>query len=314
MTLQLAPGIPASKRRPQSGTLPEWGFHWYNNLTYGTNVSINPFFYGNYLGATKPSEPIFRSEDMAYQCDALSSMQTIGKEHFSAMHRYRLEWQPGATGYVRWYVDGEFSFGIDAAGLEEQGSAIPDEPSYIIFNTALSTSWGFPNAPPGCDDYDCKDPAKRCGFNAGFCESLPAEFKIDHVRVYQRRDDPLQTLGCNPRDKPTRKFIIGHEYRYKLRDDVHALKPVHRGGGKCKTDKGCGEGRCQRNQCACRADWTGPNCLVPDYKNDFPDWEAEAWDMSLAPPLVPTFLGFCVALLTGGLLVASAAFARSKRL
>ena len=28
MTLQLAPGIPASKHRPFAGTLPEWGFTW----------------------------------------------------------------------------------------------------------------------------------------------------------------------------------------------------------------------------------------------------------------------------------------------
>ena len=55
--MQLAPGIPASKRRPPSGTLPEWGFTWYDNLTYGENTSINPFFYGTYLGPTKKEEP-----------------------------------------------------------------------------------------------------------------------------------------------------------------------------------------------------------------------------------------------------------------
>ena len=32
MTLQLAPGIPASEKRPFSGTLPEWGFTWYGNI------------------------------------------------------------------------------------------------------------------------------------------------------------------------------------------------------------------------------------------------------------------------------------------
>jgi hypothetical protein len=37
--------------------LPEWGFNWYKNLTYGDNTSINPFFYGTYLGATKKEEP-----------------------------------------------------------------------------------------------------------------------------------------------------------------------------------------------------------------------------------------------------------------
>lgn len=57
MTLQIAPGIPAKQRRPQFGTLPEWGFKWYNNLTYGENVSINPFFYGTYLATTSAFEP-----------------------------------------------------------------------------------------------------------------------------------------------------------------------------------------------------------------------------------------------------------------
>lgn len=56
-SVQLAPGIPANKRRPQSGTLPEWGFNWYRNLTYGQNTSINPFFYGTYLAPTKTAEP-----------------------------------------------------------------------------------------------------------------------------------------------------------------------------------------------------------------------------------------------------------------
>ncbi len=55
--MQLAPGIPVSKRRPQPGTLPEWGFNWYGNLTFGRNTSINPYFYGTYLSETKTAEP-----------------------------------------------------------------------------------------------------------------------------------------------------------------------------------------------------------------------------------------------------------------
>ena len=57
MTLQVAPGIPKSKKRPVPGVLPKWGFHWYDNITYGANVSVNPFFYGNYLGPTQKNEP-----------------------------------------------------------------------------------------------------------------------------------------------------------------------------------------------------------------------------------------------------------------
>jgi hypothetical protein len=61
MTLQLAPGVPASER-PFAGTLPEWGFTWYQNLSFGLNTSINPYFYGTYLGATQslePGKPVF---------------------------------------------------------------------------------------------------------------------------------------------------------------------------------------------------------------------------------------------------------------
>jgi hypothetical protein len=57
MTLQLAPGVPPSKKRPQFFTLPEWGFTWYKNLTYGPETSVNPFFYGSYLGPTTKQEP-----------------------------------------------------------------------------------------------------------------------------------------------------------------------------------------------------------------------------------------------------------------
>ena len=62
---------------------------------------------------------------------------------------------------------------------------VPQEPSYLIINTAISTSWGFPNPPWGCAGYDCKDPELQCGFNAGFCKSLPAEFLVNYMRVYQ---------------------------------------------------------------------------------------------------------------------------------
>ncbi len=43
-------------KRPEPGTLPEWGFEWYANLTFGRNTSINPFFYGTYLAPTLSSE------------------------------------------------------------------------------------------------------------------------------------------------------------------------------------------------------------------------------------------------------------------
>lgn len=102
MTLQIAPGIPLNKRRPFPGTLPEWGFTWYDNVTYGANTSINPFFYGTYLAQTKADEPIGRSKAESYQCDAISSMVQIDESFFNRMHNFRLEWEPGYNGSLNW--------------------------------------------------------------------------------------------------------------------------------------------------------------------------------------------------------------------
>ena len=55
---------------------------------------------------------------------------------------------PPIVGHVR-YINGVFRFGIDATSLTPWGTKIPDEPSYVILNTAISTSWGFPNPPWG---------------------------------------------------------------------------------------------------------------------------------------------------------------------
>ena len=190
-------------------------------------------------------------------------MWTLDKSFWEKMHTFRLEWQPGANGYVRWYVDNDFKFGVDGDGLKLMSSEIPNEPSYVIINTAISTSWGFPDPPWGCTTYDCKVPEGRCGMYPGFCQSLPAQFEIDYVRIYQNKNDPKHTQGCNPKDYPTTKFIKAHEYRYKRQTDKRALLEVPKGLGHCSVDKDCGEGKCRSNKrCACNDGWTGPRCLV----------------------------------------------------
>lgn len=262
MTLQIAPGIPASKKRPQSGTLPEWGFTWYDNLTYGKNVSINPFFYGTYLSATSVNEAVARSKEESYQCDAISSIMSINESYFNSLHKFRIEWQPGENGYLKWYVDDDFKFGVDAKSLKPMDTQIPNEPSYVILNTAISTSWGFPNPPFGCTLYDCKDPEGQCGMNSGFCKSLPAHFYVDYVRVYQNKQDPSHTLGCNPPDFPTKRYIKGHEFKYKVLTDVYALRPILTGGAACESNDECGEGVCSFFKCVCNINWQGPRCLV----------------------------------------------------
>ena len=216
------------------------------------------------------------------------------------------------------FIDGEYKFGIEAEGLHKESSNIPNEPSYLILNTAISTTWGFPEAPKDCHDYDCKVDEKRCGFPEGFCEMLPAHYLIDHVRVYQNKYDKSMTVGCNPREFPTKRFIQAHEYRYMKLTDKVSLQPLVTGGEDCKSDGYCGEGVCREFKCQCRPGWMGPRCLVikrsafsllwfianilqvAKHKNDFEDWDVDHWQ-ALYSPYIPSNLGIGVAVIAVGL-------------
>lgn len=59
-------------------------------------------------------------------------------------------------------TDGELLYEVPASSLDDAtGSKIPTEPSYIILNTAISTTWGFPQTCPdgcACDCFDCNKP------------------------------------------------------------------------------------------------------------------------------------------------------------
>lgn len=283
---KVAPGI--EKNRPQSGSLPSrndtkvHGYtqfkaqNWYPHLEYAGNTSINPFFYGTYLAETKPEEPVTRTKKQAFQADAVGVVHQLTPSHFLKMHTLRLEWQPGPGGRLDWFAkgykkhnengtyyttgDGDGPDWVpvftlkDEALKEVMGAQIPIEPTYLIMNTAISSTWGFPyDVPDWCTKcYDCDDPKCACAFHPGFCQTLRdvVTMKIDSIRVYQSRDGSAHvganhTLGCDPPDFPTKEFIKGHEYRYMRNppfsyEDKHPLRPIHRGGGACKTDADCG--------------------------------------------------------------------------
>ena len=195
--------------------------------------------------------------------------------HFQKVHTFRLEWQPGPGGRIDWYTKGyniNSTLSIEGDGLGEDwvkvygikdnslkdlmGSQIPIEPSYLIFNTAVSSTWGFPyDIPETCKKcYDCDDPKCSCSFQPGFCNMLretDVAMQIDSVRVYQSRDHSAHvgyphSVGCDPLEYPTKEWIQGHSYQYmrnapfSYADKGHPIKNVQRGGGKCASDNDCG--------------------------------------------------------------------------
>lgn len=295
---------------------------WYKGLEMQGNTSINPFFYGTFLDETKPGEPVTRTKKQAFQADAVGVAHQLTPSHFRKPHTFRLEWQPGRGGRLDWFVkgyrynetmmitgDGNGQEWVHALALKDKslsdlmGSQIPIEPSYLIFNVAVSSTWGFPyDSPDWCPKcYDCDDPKCSCSFYPGFCEMIrtgKTAMYIDHVRVYQSSDADAHvgsnhSLGCDPPEYPTAEWIRGHSYRYMRNppfsyNDLHPIRRIQRGGGSCNSDADCGvsRGQCTSSLttspgyfssirtvgpvCKCRPGYTGPHCLALDHEDDAP--------------------------------------------
>eukprot|EP00978_Attheya_sp_CCMP212_P004772 scaffold10482_cov56-Attheya_sp.AAC.2 len=302
-SLQIAPGIRNS--RPQLGHLPQKG-HWYTHLEYGpvTNASINPFFYGVTL--------VHKPKEYTYQSDAISANMHISEDYYKNHHIYRVEWEPsdldGSGGYIKWFADGELVSAIYADSLAISGAQIPNEPMYILMNTAVASSWGFPApCPEGCDCecYECGNPDCACALPQGYCDNFPANFEVDYVRVWQAVNETKHTLGCSTKDRPSELFIKGHSKRYMGEDDKVPLQPVQQGGAPCSTSEDCGgvsHGGCTNGKCKCLEAFVGSRCLAHDGYDDDPFLESvETFDFDTL--YLPTgvlvfmsilFVGFCL--------------------
>lgn len=234
------------------------------------------------MAETKPEEPVSRTKKQAFQADAVGVAHQLTEDHFRKAHTFRLEWQPGQGGRVDWFVkgyrinetlavdgDGKGEDWIHVYGLEDDvlssltGAQIPIEPSYLIMNTAISSTWGFPyDVPAWCTKcFDCDDPKCSCNFNPGFCEMMRSKsvsMYIDSIRVYQSKNASAHvgahhTLGCDPPEYPTKEWILGHAYRYvrnppfSFQDHGLPLRRVPTGGGSCQTNDDCGGGIVDEN-------------------------------------------------------------------
>ena len=259
------------------------------------NISdLNPFFYGVTL--------VHHPKRLTYQSDAISANYQLNISHYQKHHIYRVEWEPpaedGTGGYVKWFTNGQQIFGIKASILDIMQTEIPSEPMYLIMNTAVSSSWGFPMPCPDnclCDCFECGNPACSCAQPSGYCENFPAAFEIDYVRVYQAVDDERHVLGCSPKHRPTDLFIKGHPKRYMSDGQKRPLEPVQHGGAACTKHSECGGKRANMGVCSsaglcvCMANYTGPRCLAHDGYFDF-DTSRERKPFSCTLMLLMTFM------------------------
>eukprot|EP01052_Picozoa_sp_SAG31_P002274 SAG31_NODE_79_length_27235_cov_6.268868_3_plen_2702_part_00 len=157
---------------------------------------------------------------------------------------------------------------------------------YLMMNTDVSGTWGWPDCPSDICTccYDCKNPeCTTCmediegslvntrQWLADLCETLPADYLVDHLRVWQKQGH--ENVGCDPPDYPTKGWIHHHHENYQLDQELAALdenlplmeeplKYVNAGGLKCSANFDCGHGLCVDGLCECEHDWTGPRCLA----------------------------------------------------
>ncbi|KAG2782059.1 hypothetical protein PC129_g15566 [Phytophthora cactorum] len=214
-----------------------------------------------------------------YQMDAISSNWPIHLGGYVDYLVYQVEWVTGENGYVRWMLDGApiFEVTTDAFSNVPQNSnktnpvkVMLEEPMYVIFNVALSSSWGAtpPNAGSECRGDGADEETNR------ICDEFPMYMKIDYIRLYQDLGEDLAAdsymqVGCDPKTHPTKEWIEGHIDEFS--DDDNPVKTVH-GKAFCKTNDDCTiggsvgstmlkTGTCVKSRCVCSStSWSGPRC------------------------------------------------------
>ena len=139
--------------------------------------------------------------------EVISGLTELGEDAFTSQVVYRLEWLPGnrIAWYLRRAVDEAFTFlfevrqealaacGTVGTSYRTEARPLPEEPSYIMLNVALSNSFS-PVRP--------LDPA----FSAGF----PYQLEVDYVRAYQPRtsaDGTPPSARCETAEFPSAEYI-----------------------------------------------------------------------------------------------------------
>ncbi|KAG3013002.1 hypothetical protein PC121_g7998 [Phytophthora cactorum] len=217
-----------------------------------------------------------------YQMDAISSNWPVHLGAYTNYLVYQLEWVTGQNGYVRWMLDGNPLFEVTADAFsnvpQNSNSSNPqkvmlEEPMSLIFNVALSSSWGTTPPNPG---NACRGDGSDETVNK-ICDEFPMFMKIDYIRLYQDQGEDLDAdnymqVGCDPESHPTKEWIQGHIDEYQD-DDNLATEVI--GKAFCTTNSDCTvggnyartdliTGTCVESRCSCSypKSWGGPRCTV----------------------------------------------------
>ncbi|KAG1698213.1 hypothetical protein DVH05_015203 [Phytophthora capsici] len=217
-----------------------------------------------------------------YQMDAISANWPVHLGAYTDFVTYQLEWVTGKNGYVRWMLEGSPLFEVPSesiwdipqnANKTNPQKSMLEEPMYLIFNVALSSSWGA--TPPNAGK-ECRGDGKDAATNK-ICDAFPLYLKIDYIRLYQDLADDLEAdnymqVGCDPKSHPTKKWIDAHIDEYQDDDNHHkevAGKAFCTVNDDCTIGGDLGKtllktGKCVKGRCQCTysSSWGGPRCTT----------------------------------------------------
>jgi beta-glucanase (GH16 family) len=112
-----------------------------------------------------------------------------GKEY----QTYALEYTPGATGTITWFIGSTPSWTLDGRAMGPNGNigqrVIPQEPLALIINFGMSSGFAALNL-------------------TGLAPLMPATMRVDYVRIYQEEGQEMVT--CDPPGYPTTEYIRKH--------------------------------------------------------------------------------------------------------
>ncbi|KUF78068.1 Beta-glucan synthesis-associated protein SKN1 [Phytophthora nicotianae] len=230
--------------------------------------------------ASTPKSGAMSSFD--YQMDAISSNWPLHVGAYLDYVVYQVEWVTGENGYVRWMLHGSPLFEIAASSITDvpQNSkksnpqkTMLEEPMYVIFNVALSATWGAKPPNPGSE---CRGDGADPVVNR-ICDSFPMFLKVDYIRLYQDLGNDLDAdnymqVGCDPKSHPTKEWIEGHLDEYEDNDNKWeqvAGKAFCNSSDDCTIGGRVGKsalktGKCQKARCVCThpSSWGGPRCTT----------------------------------------------------
>ncbi|KAK5286477.1 beta-glucan synthesis-associated protein [Cryomyces antarcticus] len=131
---------------------------------------------------------------------AISGLTNLNNDWYNgnAYQSYAFEYEPGANGYITWFVGKDKTWTMTGDSVGPNGNigqrVIPQEPMSLVANFGMSNNFAQLNL-------------------TGLGPLMPATMRFDYIRIYQ--DEDASVMTCDPDNYPTTAYIAQHAEAYQ---------------------------------------------------------------------------------------------------